>query len=113
VAFDEALTPGQRHRRLDGGQVRPEPSGEAPEWREGTGGGARQPRTQLGRLALADEAGEVLRQGHRPREFGRLLGQLRQLVVILVGRSGGRRTSSVGTGGVSRHRGTSVAAGSG
>ena len=63
--------------------VRPEPFGKASEGRQGARGGARQPGIELGRLALADEGGEVLRERHRLRQLGRLLGQLRQLVVIL------------------------------
>ena len=53
---------------MDGGLVRAQSSRETPEGREGTGGGTRQPRTQLDRLALADEAGEVLRERHRLRQ---------------------------------------------
>jgi hypothetical protein len=41
LAFDRALAPGQRDGGLDGGQVCPEPSGEAPEGRQGARGGAR------------------------------------------------------------------------
>ena len=67
LAFDRALTPRQRDGGLDGGQVRPEPFGEASEGREGALGGTRQSWFELGRLALADEAGEVLRECHRLR----------------------------------------------
>ena len=74
LAFDRALTPRQRDGSLDGGQVRPEPFGEASEGQESALGGTRQPRLQLGRLALADEAGEVLRERYRLRELGCLLG---------------------------------------
>jgi hypothetical protein len=87
LAFNRSLTPRQRHRRLDGGHVRPEPCGEAPEGREGARGGACQPRLQLGRLALADEGGKIRRECHRLCQLGRLLGQLRQLMVILLRRS--------------------------
>jgi hypothetical protein len=84
VPFDGALTPGQRDGGLDGGQVRPESSGEAPEGREGALGGAHQPWFKACGLALADEGGEVPRQCHRLRQFGHLRGQLRQLLVILL-----------------------------
>jgi hypothetical protein len=67
VPFDRALAPGQRDRRLDSRDVRPEPSGETPEGRKATGGGARQPRLEFGRLTLADEAREVPRERHRLR----------------------------------------------
>ena len=50
--------------------VRPEPSGKAPEGREGARGGACQPWFELGRLALADEGGEVLRERHGLRQRG-------------------------------------------
>jgi hypothetical protein len=83
VPFNRPLTPGQRHPGLDGGVVRPESSGETTEGREGARGGARQPWLELSRLALADQAGEVLRERHRLCQRGRLLGQLRQLVVLL------------------------------
>jgi hypothetical protein len=43
VPFDRALAPGQRHHRLDGGHVRPEPYGKAPEGHEGARGSASQP----------------------------------------------------------------------
>jgi hypothetical protein len=69
---------------LNRGVVRAESSGETPEWLEATGGRARQPRIEFRWLALADEAGKILRQCHRLRELGRLLGQLRQLVVIVI-----------------------------
>jgi hypothetical protein len=58
----------RRARRQDEGDgriVRAKSSGETPEGREGTGGGAHQPRIELGRLALADHASKVLRQRHR------------------------------------------------
>ncbi len=83
VPFDGALTPRQRDGGLDGGQVRPEPSGEAPEGRQSALGGTRQPWFELGRLALADEGGEVLRERYGLRQRGRLRSQLRQLLAIL------------------------------
>jgi hypothetical protein len=83
LAFDWALAPGQGHGGLDGGQVRPEPFGEASEGREGALGGTCQPWLQLGGLALADEGGEVLGERHGFRQLWRLRGQLRQLVTIL------------------------------
>jgi hypothetical protein len=67
LPFDGALTPGQGHGGLDGGQVRPEPFGEASAGREGALGRTRQPWFELGWLALADEAGKILRQCHRLR----------------------------------------------
>jgi hypothetical protein len=79
-----ALTPGQGHGGVDGGQVRPESFGEAPAGREGAPGGARPPRRPLGWLALADEAGKLLRECHRLCQRGRLLGKLRQLVVSVI-----------------------------
>jgi hypothetical protein len=69
LAFDRSLTPGQRHRRLDGGHIRSEPSDKTPEGREGARGGTSQPGFELGRLALADQASKVLRQRHRLRQF--------------------------------------------
>ena len=51
MAFDQALAPGRRHRRLDGGQVRPEPFGKAPEGRLGARGCMSQPGFDLGWLA--------------------------------------------------------------
>jgi hypothetical protein len=83
LAFDRALTPGLRDGGLDGGQVRPEPSGETPEGRQGALGGAGQPWIEVGRLALADEGGEVLRERHGLCQRGGLRGQLCQLVAIL------------------------------
>jgi hypothetical protein len=78
VPFNRALAPGQCHRGLDGGQVRPEPCGKAPEGREGALGGVHQPWFKVCGLALADEGGEVLRERHRLCQFGRRLGQLVQ-----------------------------------
>ena len=83
MPFNGALTPGQRDGGVDGGPVCPKPSGEAPEGWEGALGSARQPGLQLSRLALADEGDEVLRQGRRFRELGRLLAELRELVAIV------------------------------
>jgi hypothetical protein len=83
LAFDGALTPGQGHGGLDGGPVGPKPFGKASERGEGALGGTHEPRFELGRLALADEGGEVLRECHRLCQFRQLPGQLRQLVVIL------------------------------
>jgi hypothetical protein len=60
VPFDRALTPGQRHRCLDGGHVRPESSGQAPDGRESARGGARQPGFKLARLTLTDQGSNVL-----------------------------------------------------
>jgi hypothetical protein len=59
---------------LDGGQIRLEPSGETLEGWEGARGGARQPRFKMSGLTLADEGGEVLREGHRLCQCRRLLG---------------------------------------
>jgi hypothetical protein len=82
VPFDRALAPRQRDRGLDGGIVRAQPSGKAPEGQEGAGGRAGQPWFELGRLARADEGGEVLRERDGLCQFGRLRGQLCQLLVI-------------------------------
>lgn len=41
LPFDGALNPGQGHGGLDGGQVRPEPFGEASEGRQGALSGTR------------------------------------------------------------------------
>ena len=75
VPFDWSLTPGQRHPSLDGGQIQPQPSGEAPEGRQRALGGACQPRIELGRLAPADQPGNVLRERHRLRQCGRVRGE--------------------------------------
>jgi hypothetical protein len=64
VAFDGALTPGQGHPGFHGGIIRPPSLGKAPEGREGARGGTHQPWLQLGRLALADEGGEVPGERH-------------------------------------------------
>ena len=84
VPFDRPLTPGQRHPGLDSGHICPEPFGKTPEGREGTGGGTFQPGFELSRLMLPDEAGEVLRQGHRLCQFRGQLSQRRQLTVIVI-----------------------------
>ncbi len=73
VPFDRALTPGQCHRRLDGGQVRPEPCGQAPEGRKDALSGAGQPWGEPCRLALAEDAGELLRKGHGFRQGARVV----------------------------------------
>src|ERR671917_403014 len=65
LAFDGTLAPGQRDRRLDGGPIRPEPFGKAPEGREGTLGGTSQPWFELGWLALTDQGSKVLCKRHR------------------------------------------------
>jgi hypothetical protein len=83
VPFDGALTPRQRHCCLDSSVILTQAFGQAPEGRERAGGRARQPCIELGRLALADEGGEVLGERHGFRQLGRLRGQLRQLVVSL------------------------------
>jgi hypothetical protein len=63
--FEGALTPRPRDGGVDGGQVRPEPVGEAPAGRQGARGGPSHPGVERGRLAPADAAGALLRQGHR------------------------------------------------
>ena len=83
LPFDGALTPGQGDGSLDGAAVRTKPSGKTPEGCQGALGGTRQPWFELGRLALADEGGEVLRERDSLRQRRRLRGQLRQLLVIL------------------------------
>jgi hypothetical protein len=83
VPFDGALTPGQRHPSLDAGIVLTQSFGKALEGREGARGGARQPRIELGRLALADTGGEVPRECHRLCQCG-VCSELRQLVVPLI-----------------------------
>jgi hypothetical protein len=75
--------PGPRHPGLDGGIIRPEPSGEAPEGGEQTGGRAGQPRVQGAGLPAADEAGDVLGERHRCRHRGRLRSPRRQLLVLV------------------------------
>jgi len=82
VPFDRSLTPGQRDPCLHGGVILTQSL--APEGRESARGSARQPWIELCRLALANEGGKVLRERHCLRQLGRLLGQLRQLVLILV-----------------------------
>jgi len=84
LAFNRSLTPRQRHRRLDGGHVRSEPFGKAPEGREGARGGTYQLWFELGRLTLADQAGKVLRQRHGLCQRGELRGELRQQLVGLL-----------------------------
>jgi hypothetical protein len=86
VPFNGALTPRQRHRCRDSSVILTQASGKAPEGRESAGGSARQPWIELGRLALADEGGEVLCERHGFRQLGRLRDQLHQLVVILLRR---------------------------
>jgi len=86
LACDRSLTPRQRHRCLNSGVVLTASAGETLEWREGTGGRARQPRVQWRWRTPADEAGNVLRERHRLCQRGRRLGQLRPLVVSLLRR---------------------------
>jgi hypothetical protein len=81
LALDRSLTPGQRHPGLHGGVILTHPFGKAPEGRESARGGARQPRIEPGRLALAHEGGEVLRERDGLRQGG-MFGELRQVVVI-------------------------------
>ena len=96
VPFDRALTPGQRDGGLDGGIIRTQPFGKAPKGGESARGGACQPWIELGRLALADEGGEVLRERYGLRQRGRLRGQLRQLLVILLCQSSWRAEDQPG-----------------
>jgi hypothetical protein len=84
LAFDRSLTPRQCHRCLDGGHVRPEPLRKAPQGREGALGGGSQPWVERCRLAPADQPGKVLRERHSFRQRGRLLGEPRQQVVVLL-----------------------------
>ena len=84
LAFNRSLTPRQRDPGLHGGVIRTPSFGEASEGWESARGRACQPWITLGRLTLADKGSEVLRERHRLRQFGRLRGQLRQLVVILI-----------------------------
>jgi hypothetical protein len=83
VPFDWPLTPRQRHRRLNGSQIRSEPSGEASEGRQGALGGMLQPWVELGGLAMADDGGKALCERDALRQLRRLCGQLCQLLVIL------------------------------
>jgi hypothetical protein len=69
LPFDGALTPGQRDPGLHGGIIGTSSFGKAPEGRESALGGTRQPGGELGRLALADEAGEVLCEHDGLRQF--------------------------------------------
>jgi len=71
LPFNGSLAPGQRHPGFHGGVILTPSFGKAPEGREGARGGARQPRIELGRLVLTDEAGEVLREGRRLCQYGR------------------------------------------
>ncbi len=84
LPFDRALTPGQGDGGLDGAVIRTKSSGKTPEGRQGALGGTCQPRVELGRLALTDEGGEVLREGHGLCQLRGLLSQLRQLAVIVI-----------------------------
>jgi hypothetical protein len=81
VPCDGSLTPGPRHPGLDGGIVLTQPLRQALEWRESARGGAHQPRIELGRLALADAGGEVLRERDGLCQGG-MFGEWRQGVVI-------------------------------
>jgi hypothetical protein len=82
LAFEGALTPGQGHGGVDGGHVRPEPFGEAPEGREGARGGTSQPWVEPCRLAPADQAGNVLRQRHSSRQWRSVRRELLQSLVV-------------------------------
>jgi len=77
--YDGALTPRPR----DGGQVRPEPLGQASEGRPGALGRADEPWSERRRRTRADAGGTALCQRHRLRPRWRRLGLLRQLVAIL------------------------------
>ena len=83
LPFDRALTPGQGDGGLDGAVVCTKPSGKPPEGGQGALVGTRQPWFELGRLALADEGGEVLRERHRLGQCW-VFSELRQLVVSLI-----------------------------
>src|SRR5918997_4647621 len=73
LPFDGALTPGQGDGGLNGAVVRTQSFRKAPEGRQGARGGTAQPGVELGRLALPDQAGEVLRQRDGLRQFRCLL----------------------------------------
>ena len=67
LAFDGAITPGQRDPSFHRLIVRPQPSGTAPEWGHTAGGGSFQPGIEAVGLACTDEVSKVLRQGDRHR----------------------------------------------
>ena len=83
LPFGRSLAPGQRHPGLDRGIVPSSSFSKALEGREGARGGAYQPRVELSRLALTDEAGEVLRERDSLRQSG-MCGELHQLGLILI-----------------------------
>ena len=82
VPLDRSLTPRQRHRRLGGGHVGPEPSGEAPKGREGARGGMSQPRFELARPTLMNQAGKVPPERYGFRQRGRSRGEPRQAEIV-------------------------------
>src|SRR5262245_20826677 len=82
LPFDGALTPGQGDGGLDGAVVRTKSSGQTPEGCQGAMVGTRQPWFELGRLALADEGSEVLRERDGLCQLGRLRGERHQLLGI-------------------------------
>jgi hypothetical protein len=100
LAFTRSLTPGARAPGLHGGIIRTPSFGNASEGRESAHGGPCQPWITLGRLTPADEAGAVLRERHGLRQFGRLRGQRRQLVVLPI--RGPRRRTQDQPGGPAR-----------
>jgi hypothetical protein len=83
VPFNRPLTPRQRHPGFHGGRILTQSFGNAPEGWQGARGGTTQPGFERGRLALADEAGEVWCERYGLRQCGRLRGQLRQRLVSL------------------------------
>jgi len=84
LAFAGALAPGPRDRRLDGGQIRPEPFGKAPEGREGDPGSTSQPWFERGWRALTDQGSNVLCERHRLPQRGRWRGEPRQQLLVLL-----------------------------
>jgi hypothetical protein len=117
VPFDGALTPGPRDGGLDGGQVRPEAFGEAPEGREGG-------RARVAARVSHGSSSAGWRWRTRPaKSCARATAAVSSGACWVscaswwracsVDRSDGRRTSQVARRGVSGRRGASITAGSG
>src|SRR2546423_9078890 len=85
MALHGARTPGEGDARFDRRIVVAEPSGEALQSLQRTGGGALEPGIALCRLALADQSGAVLREVDGFSYLGLLRAQLGELVGLSLG----------------------------